>query len=1700
MGTEDLVSRCVSVDLEVDPNTGRIRSFAAIRSVTSATCVYRGGNLAKDLLALDEYSTGTDFVLGHNVIQHDLVHLREANAGLQILTKPPIDTLRLNPLAFPRNPYHRLVKHYQDGRLQAGNASDPELDARLVVTVLRNQLDELRMIAESDPALLTALHWLVTSQDNPQGFDAVFRSVRDLPRPGTREAHRAMQHVLVSRACTLQAKQVILEAERTGWSLAYALSWISVAGENSVMPPWVRHQFPEAGVLVRKLRDTSCTDPSCKWCRTWSDPASLLEQWFGFEGFRPKPAGEDGRSLQETIVAAALANSSVLGILPTGAGKSLCYQLPALAKYHRTGALAVVVSPLVALMADQVAGLKRQGISSCVTVNGLLSLPERHDALDQIRLGDASILLISPEQLRNPSVRSVLEQREVGYWVVDEAHCVSKWGHDFRPDYRYIARFIREYSGDSEPAPLICLTATAKPGVIDDICEHFEEKLGVDLGRIDGGARRNNLSFEVVKTDKTGKLGDIISVLEDALPREGSSGAIIYCATRGATERVADFLKEKGYAAGHYHAGLKPESKLETQEQFANGTLRVLAATNAFGMGIDRSDIRLVVHADIPGSLENYVQEAGRAGRDGEPARCILLYSTEDIEKQFTLSARSRLDKQEIAAILKSLRRLSQRSKREGEVVATPGEIVKEDVDSDFGRDRDTEDTRVKIAVSWLEEAALLKRDENLVRVFPSCLKIQTMDEARQRIEASNATAGYQAKLLRLVRSLLCSPPDRGISTDELGGESGFTPARLRKALNFLEGLGIASNDTAITVFIHLGVEDSSRKRLVDVSGLEEELIDRLRELAPDLKVGEVSTLNLRLASQQLRDAGHATIRPDVVEKLVRGIARDGREDTEGVGSFQVRKINRQHLSLRLQRRWDKLALTSRLRRRAADVLLASLSDAAPPKARGKDVQVPTTLGVLISALGNDLELSQEINDPSSLLDHALLWLHEQGVVTLGRGLTIFRPAITVRLNSGNRKFTETDFQPLHIHYDEQTLQTHIIATYAERGLYSMSDALRLMEDYFTHDRQAFVEKWLPRRAAALRRQTTPESWRAIIDSLGNPRQARIVADDREQTSVLVLAGPGSGKTRVLVHRIAYLIRVRRQDPQGILALVYNRHAATEIRRRLFDLLGDDARGVTVSTCHGLAMRLVGASFAGQSGDILQGDFDRILRQAVSLLRGDGLSRDEAEAQRDTMIEGYRWILVDEYQDIGPDEYELIAAIAGRSVEDEDNRLSLFAVGDDDQNIYAFKGASVAFIRRFEEDYAARPVHLIENYRSTANIVDAANMLIAPATDRMKAGHDIVVNQSRRKDRPGGDLERLDPLGRGRVQILGVPSNDESVQAVLAVNELQRLSRQIPGWRWEKAAVIARHWRQLGPVRSFCEAHGIPVQVASDDPPNVWRLRETQSLVDWLRAHSSSVVRAADMARWVDRQTTGPWWSVLREGLDDLSHELGDRETDCRDVIEWLAEWSRGVRKRQTGLLLLSAHRAKGLEFDDVVILDGGWNRSSNGEDSDAGRRLYYVAMTRARRSLAVVSMESRHPFIDHLDGPAVVRRAPHVNRGDVAKCRKFYRTLDLSEVDLDFAGRLANGHRALRALDTLAAGDQVSLRRDGERVLIVDRHDVAVGRLARKFEPPRDATFVEGTVFAIITRYRSDSAKDFQSKLRRDRWSVVLPELVYTL
>lgn len=1691
--------RCLSLDLEVGVKDNRIHEFAAVRGDDGRSFVKGNHNVNAGLKKLDAFADGLTFLLGHNVIAFDLPHLAATEPNLTILSWPAVDTLWLNPLAFPRNPYHRLVKHYQDGQLHRGRLNDPELDARLTLDVFHDQRDAFIDLAKQEPDLLLAWHWLTTSDDTVSGLNAFFTSVRHAPRPTDESGHKAVEHYLLDRCCVPAAREALDDVEKHAWPLAYAMAWLSVAGGNSVMPPWVRHQFPEAGQWVRKLRDTSCQDLECRWCRERHDPKKELKRWFGFDNFRFEPVDDEGRPLQGVIVEAAMRGEHVLGVLPTGTGKSLCYQIPALSRYEKTGALTLVISPLVALMADQVMGLERRGITASAALNGLLSMPERADVLDRVRLGDIGILIVSPEQLRSPALRKVLAQREVGAWVLDEAHCISKWGHDFRPDYRYVGRFIKEWSGGGDVAPVLCLTATAKPDVIADIRSHFRDKVGVNLKPFDGGANRNNLEFDVVPTTQSTKYDDITRLMETYLPQDHEGGAIVYCATRKQTEEVSGFLKEKGLAADRFHAKLPPESKKSIQEAFISGELRVIAATNAFGMGIDKPDVRLVIHADIPGSLENYLQEAGRAGRDREAARCVLLYTIEDVERQFSMSAHSRLSQRDIAAILKSLRRLGRKKRQDEDIVATAGEILAEEEEGVFERDSATDDTRVRTALLWLEESHLLTREENRVQIFPSSLRVATTAEAESRLAKADMAKEYKEQLLELVSCLIDADADEGVSTDELMGATGLTAEGVCRALYDLEHLGLASNDTALTAYVHYGVVRSSKKRFEDAEGLEIDLIALMREVDPDLGKGETSLLHLRQATQRLKDKGHQGALPEKVWRLLRSLSMGGRSDAGGLGSIRIKKLDRETVQVTLQRQWRDLDKTAKLRRTGAATLLNQLISTLPEGARGNDLLAETTLGKLRQAIDEDLTLrSSNIRDPAKLIDYALLWLHEQDVIRLNKGMAVFRPAMTISLSDEKRGFIKADFVPLKDHYKEQVLQIHVMAEYAQRALKAMPDAVHLAMDYFSMQEDEFVKRWMTGRAKEIGMQTTPESWRRIVDELNNPVQQRIVSDEREQTNVLVLAGPGSGKTRVLVHRIAYLIRVRRENPRGILALAYNRHAAVEIRRRLVSLIGDDAKGVTVLTCHALAMRMVGASLVDRGTDT--DTFDDILRQAIALLKGEGLAPDEADAQREQLLAGFRWILVDEYQDVGFEQYELISALAGRTLNDPDGRLSLFAVGDDDQNIYSFNGASVEYIRRFEEDYAAKPSYLTENYRSSLNIVDASNQIIEIADNRMKAKHPITVDHARETTPAGGEWESIDPVSRGCVHVLS-SDNSRTGQAVVAMKELERLASLDAEWDWSKVAVISREWKFLEPVRSYCEIRGIPVQMADEQPPPMWRLRETRQLMDWIEGRESSLIEIPRVKEWIHSRGPGPWWEQLMEVVEALGLEVGDAEIPVQHFVEWLVEWGREIRRSQKALLLLTAHRAKGLEFDHVVVLDGNWEKIGKGEDQGASRRLYYVAMSRAKQTLSLLRLSESHPFLTRLvtsTNPFTERsETEHLDR-DLAGLNRRYLRLTLKDIDIGFAGRFSQNHAVHEAIALITPGDELQLQWNGGRWELIDCQDTLIGRLALTFTPPRNMVLERVCATAVIHRYRDDSTAKYQSLIKCEQWEVVISELVY--
>ena len=1319
----------LSIDLEGSENIGAI---GAIRTDRSDTFVWSGDSKALQpaIAALDEFAHGATYLVGHNIIEQDLELLAKHASGLKLLSLLAIDTLYLSPLAFPENPYHHLVKQYQEPALARVQMNDPLLDAELTLELLADIADAL-LTKESD--LLLAWHALLSRGVTGHAFDQVFQTIRRTDTtPLVENAVPAITHRLSKHGCPNQAARIAHDALSNPLALTYLLAWLPTAGGNSIIPPYVEKRF-EPSKLAKKLREAHCGDQSCPWCSEHLDPAKALKRWFGFPDFRDKPQSHDGESLQRSITEQHLAQAHVLGILPTGTGKSLCYQLPALMRYEATGALTVVISPLVALMADQVTAMRRQGITCATTINGLISMPERADALAQIRFGDAGIVLVAPEQLRNPSFRTAIAGRRIAAWVIDEAHCLSKWGHDFRPDYRYVSRYIAEHHGE-DAAPILCLTATAKHDVVEEIRDHFERTLQSPLEVIDGGAERTNLEFVVMPTSASQRIEHIHQALENALAKEGSGGAIVYCTTKRSTEETAQALTDREISAQHFHSGLSPERKREIQRGFHEGDIDVVVATNAFGMGIHKPDVRAVVHAEIPGSLESYLQEAGRAGRDGGHAHCLLLFEPDDSEKQFSLTARSRLERRDIQAVLRALRRLDQRRRHhhgdsEDAVIATSGEILLQDNDGEFTRDSVTDDDRVRTAIAWLEESKLAQRDENRISVFPSSLLVPSLAAAHERIEREGSKRKIRKdtrdQMLHVVRTLLHANPDTGVSTDGLMYECGCSMQQLRAVFSGLEAIGVASNDMRITVYVHAGVENASTRRLSLARELEEALIAELREEAPDQEIDTWTRLALRPLAQRLREKDIESPLPQRLVKLLRSISADGRDEPDAKRSIEIRSRDMETIGVRLRRNWTDIARIARLRREGAAQLLEHLVGKVPDGVRGVDLLVETTYGALEQTIKADLVLKAELKDQKTqpLVDRALLWMHEQEVITLNKGLSVFRPAMTLKVTRDGRTFTVADFKPLQEHYAEQTAQIHVVTEYAKLGVADIHLALRLAMDYFELGNETFVHKWFKGKETVLHRDTLPQHYHEIVKKLGNRTQERIVADDRERTNVLVLAGPGSGKTRVLVHRIAYLIRVRRENQGSILALTYNRHAAVEARRRLYELIGSDARGVYVMTCHALAMRILGISFAQAAANPSDETFDNILRDATRLLTSDDAS---AHVTREQMLGRLNWILVDEYQDIGEPEYELIAALAGKTLAEDDARLNLFAVGDDDQNIYGWKGASVRFIRRFAQDYHAKEEYLVENYRSSGYIIDSANQCIEGAAERLKRDHRLL--------------------------------------------------------------------------------------------------------------------------------------------------------------------------------------------------------------------------------------------------------------------------------------------------------------------------------------------------------------------------------------
>lgn len=1702
---KDYLSNSLIIDFEATPD-GTVFHIGAVfnglvfneESISSSAPV---------LQRLSLFAQGAKYILGHNIIKHDLALAKAHCPDAGILSLIPIDTLVLSPLAFPENPYHRLIKGY---KLLSASRNNPVADAKLSMVLFEDQLAAFLLLKQNQSGLIAFFAWAF---DLPAG---TFLGIRQLferlgcEKPDESRARDLFLTLCRDRGCATAAREIweeINKAPHRKPELAYLVSWLRVAGGNSVLPGWVLHEFDGIADLVLRLR-MACGNDTCSYCTQHNNPEHLLNKYFGFNAYRTMP---DGRMLQREIVSASLSGRHHLAILPTGGGKSICYQIPALHRYERTGALTIIISPLKALMKDQVDNLNHAtGTQAAAAINGSLTLPERGAVVEKVRLGDIGLLYISPEQLRNKSVVELIASRQVGCWIFDEAHCLSKWGHDFRPDYLHVADLIADQKKQTGRMPVIgAFTATAKKDVKEEIRQHFNEKLGLDLDTFEGGVDRDNLHFYVYPVTTAEKYDVIARTLHDNLS-ETKGSAIVYCASRKSTEALSQFLNEHGIVCQAFHAGRTEPDKRNIQDDFLSGTIPVICATNAFGMGIDKKDIRLVIHADIPGSLENYLQEAGRAGRDQDLADCILLYEEDDIDNQFSLNAYSKLSLQDIKKILKVLK---DRGKKSPEIVITPAEILRLAGYEHMGGD----DQRARIAVAWLERRGFIRRDFNRTLFFKGVPLVKSLDEAENKLKTLNLSRTVQSVYMTLLQTLFNENKNALISADMLCEalspienlpEKYLDPRTIINELNNMANAGLIREGSVMTAFIRPKGRNSAGDLLDLFTRMEKTMADLMAELSPESTADKADLINLRLVAQRLKDKGFETATTDICTTLLHIMAGDQGES--GGKSLKIAgKKGAEQQRIFVNVPWQILKERMDLRHRCARVCIDTIIKHLEPdlKAARKEILGQFFLSDIIQAMTQDIFLSGFKGNSSRLVEKSLLFLHDTKVITLQNGLGVFRQAFTLSMEEAAlpRQYTRGDYEPLSQHYDQKNVQVHVMEKYAEFGMEKIRSALDFVRDYFQHSHDKFIRQYFPGQKKIITTAMTAKAYADIIQSLVNKVQEAIVAAP-ENKNLLVLAGPGSGKTRTIVHRCAWLIKARSINPESILVLCFNHGTMIELRRRIKALTGKRSARVTAMTFHGLAMRITGRCLldphSGQNQN-REVNFDKVIDEAVEILEGKrqipGVDTDQA---RQYLLARYRYILVDEYQDIDARQYRFITALTGRLAADDDAKIAIMAVGDDDQSIYGFRDANVKFIHRFKEDYKAREFYLTENYRCPHPVIEASNDLIAKNRQRMKTQSRCRINDKRKHLALAPDKT----LETERVDM--VCCRDIQSQAVYAADCIKRLLDQ-ENTTPQDIAVISRQgigFPALVALRMAMARLKIPISYSLTSSPGfpLFKIREFQETLHFLNEHKHESMTPDALKKEVMDlfENKSPWTTQVRGILNDFYSVISSTEISVAQAREFflcaLIE-ERQARRTGTGVFTGTVHSIKGMEFKYVFILDNGWKKN----DIEEERRLYYVGMTRAMKHLTLFAVQNSgnphtavlapHPFV-------CCKQAPKAEITGFSKDVTIS-ILGMEDLYISFPQRFSRDHPIHEHLTALKAGDRIFIERDGAYIRILNPNRECVGSLSRKGIEKwkhRLPGIINAQVLGVVIRHADENDSPLKPETDIEQWYLPIVEILH--
>lgn len=1465
-------SRYAFVDVEVGLKDKRIHDIGILR--------WDGAKYhSADKRAAISFLEDVDFVCGHNVIHHDMKYL----LGDEVQRWQLVDTLYVSPLLFPERPYHHLLK---DDKLMNEQMNNPVNDCEKACDLLMDEIAKWEALPVAQRFIYATLLHDVTEF---AGFLAMVDAE-------TCDETTLLEHIRTAyegRICRHADLAAIIEQQPV--ELAFALALISTTERNSITPPWVLHNYPNVENVVHRLRHTRCVE-GCDYCRTYLDAHYNLKYFFGYDQFRTY----EGEPLQENAVKAAVDSKSLLAIFPTGGGKSLTFQLPALMEARSVHGITVVISPLQSLMKDQVDNLAERGITDAVTINGLLDPISRSLAIERVQNGDASLLYIAPEMLRSKTIEKILMARHVVRFVVDEAHCFSSWGQDFRVDYLYIGKFISEYQKRKQlqrPIPVSCFTATAKQKVVQDICDYFKQTLNLDLQLFASSASRTNLRYSVIHAetdeDKYMKLRSLIA--------ESDCPTIVYVSRTKRTKMLAEKLTRDGYKALPFNGRMDSDEKIANQEAFMSDNVRIIVATSAFGMGVDKSDVGLVVHYDISDSLENYVQEAGRAGRNPHlQAKCFVLYNDNDLDKHFILLNQTKLSISEIQQVWKAVKDMT---RQRMQTCCSALEIARKAGWDDSVTDIET---RVRTAIAALEQAGYLERGNNVPHVYATGITVKSMDEARKRITSSLLFHNEEVeKAVRIIKSLIsqkhiakAQDAEAESRVDYLADILGLTKSEVVSAVERMRQEGILADTKDVSAYLNDTGESENRSRLLlrRFTRLERYILDHITDGA------------LRISCKQLNDDAQKNGITTATEKDIRTLLY-----FLTVKGYTRKKEDAAH-NIELTRQADMQSTIKRFEKRlnictfAVEWLYRQAQNTTLEESKKNGVQFS------VVELLNDLKAQGqtffESLDDLQLEDveESLLYLSKIGALKLEGGFLVLYNAMNIRRLKDNKlRYKQEDYRMLNEFYRQKIQQVHIVGEYANLMVRDYDAALQYVHDYFQMDYKAFVQKYFKgERVEQIERNITCKKYEQLFNQLSK-KQMQIISD-KESRVIVVAAGPGSGKTRVLVHKLASLLLLEDVKHEQLLMLTFSRAAATEFKQRLMGLIGNAAHFVEIKTFHSYAFDLL-----GRIGNLE--DAKDVVGRAAKMI-----SEGEVEPNRI----GKTVLVVDEAQDMSSEEFALVRALM--SVNEE---MRVIAVGDDDQNIYEFRGSDSNYMRQLLADDKSTFVEMTENYRSTQHVVAFANAFVKGIHNRMK-----------------------------QTPILSMSKDEGTVVVTHHASHImfQRVVSDLLRQRNSGTISVLTHTNEEAVILvALLRKHGLRSKlIQSMDGFRFWNMAEVRLFLKYIERDTHTPIITDEVWNEAKRKTfqayaTSSSLPYLKRCIE-LFEKINKAKylTDFKELV-FESTTEDFCDTSDADVVVSTIHKSKGCEFDDVYMLV-----SQPQHVTDSEMRSYYVGMTRARKRLFI--------------------------------------------------------------------------------------------------------------------------------------------------